>query len=574
MLISLLILLFSFGVFAHQPNLTGGGKSLRWTSKNIPITIRSNSQTLNSTTATQIIRNSVNQWNQTSTAQLIETSSSNNEVNFSNDFSMYGPGVIGMTEIIYNESTGNIQKASILLNEDNFVFSSTQGFQNQINKVYLGDVITHEIGHFWGLSHSEVLNSTMFYSSFPGQSSLAADDKAGVRSLYDSNTGKIFGYVKGGRDIGVLGTHIQAISLKTGESIGSISKADGYFEISGLDINDSYYLYTSPVKKVDSLPGYFSTLQTSFCPSSYVGSFFNACGKPSEGLPQKIHLSSSQAEINVGAVTINCSLRTNEEYSYEKIQQNFLPITIWYPTSNDQNHFAFTGYFRSNEINTASFSQADKLRIDLSQFSNLSGNQKFLKVSLISQPLGSPVEYTLNVKRNNITQIGPLTKVRRNLEGTFNLDVGGFISLQSNSSQNVYDIEIQAKRLATEDLADAIPSATLFSNSQHFPYLLVASVWESTANGMVPYEDTEVLLSDNKNCLDAPFTYAVSNSKSTDSSNASVSDKSEGAAVAGCGTIEPPQGGGPGSALPLMALGFLLSLFASQLMKNRKIFLS
>lgn len=567
----LALFLFAFNSFAHQTNLTGEGKPLKWTNKNVSLTIRNNSQTLSSSSSTQVIRNSISQWNQASTAKITEGSSATSEISFSQDFSVYGPAVVGMTELIYNESTGTIQKARILLNEDNFSFTANSGFQIFSNQIFLGDVVTHELGHFFGLSHSEVVDSTMFYSTFPGQSTIAADDKAGVRSKYDTGYGKITGYIKGGSNVGVLGTHIQVISNKTGEAIGAISKADGSFEVGGLDLNDSYYLYTSPIKKIDSLPGYFSNVQNSFCPANYVGSFFSSCGKEHEGNPQKIHLSSFQPQVNVGAVTINCSLRANQDYSYEKLQTNFQPVTIFDSSVQEQNHLGFVGYFLSSELSTTSFSRADKLRIDLSHFLDLSGNPKYLKVSLITQALGSPVEYAMKVKRNNVSLAGTLMKTVKSPEGTYKTDLSALVALNSNTTSNIYDLEIQGKRMTSEDLADTLPSAGLYNGSQHFPYFVMVSVWENSYGQMRPYDDTEVSLSDNRNCLDAPFTYAVSNSKLQTEN--STRDKQEAAAVAGCGTIEPPKGGGPGS-FPLMVFGFLMTFLASQYVKSRKNFLS
>jgi predicted Zn-dependent protease len=240
--------------------MTPSGAELFWANPNVPVKISTNTTDLSAVQTVNIISDSMNQWNQNSPAQILNSSSSTNKIEFVSDFP-YGSAVLGLTELSYN-SNGAIQKASILLNDD-YTFKANPGLYGA-GEVYLGDVVTHEIGHLFGLSHSEVLNSSMFYSSYSGQSSLSSDDKSGIRAKYGQNYGTITGFVKGGSSIGVLGVHVQAISRKTGESIGAISDETGSFVVSGLDLNDTYYIYTSPIKNPNSLPGYFANVQNEF----------------------------------------------------------------------------------------------------------------------------------------------------------------------------------------------------------------------------------------------------------------------------------------------------------------------
>ena len=59
---------------------------------------------------------------------------------------------------------------------------------------YLGDVLSHEMGHFLGLGHSEVFGSTMIFSVFKGQHTIHNDDIAGLDHLYShlNKGGRIF----------------------------------------------------------------------------------------------------------------------------------------------------------------------------------------------------------------------------------------------------------------------------------------------------------------------------------------------------------------------------------------------
>src|SRR5690606_32228077 len=83
-------------------------------------------------------------------------------------------------------------------------------------------------------------------------------------------------------------------------------------------LDDTYYIYTSPLKNLSPLPEYFANSQSKFCPGSYRGSFFSQCGFDNEGIPQGINLSSSYPSIHVGAVTINCEYKTPFLYSQSK----------------------------------------------------------------------------------------------------------------------------------------------------------------------------------------------------------------------------------------------------------------
>lgn len=568
--LALLILFFSLGLHAHQTSLTPSGSELVWLNPVLPVIVSTNSRRLSAATVNSIIDSSFNEWNSTSSVHLQSSAGGNNAIRFSQDFSIYGSAVIGVTELSYNES-GSIHGGTVLLNEQNFNFTDTPSLMMG-SYVFLGDVVTHELGHLLGMAHSETLDSSMFYASYSGQSSLSSDDKAGIRQKYDSHAyGQISGHVEGGKNIGILGVNVQAISRKTGDAISAISDENGYFLLGGLDLNDTYYLYTSPIKNPESLPGYFSNLQSEFCPASYVGSFFSACGKAYEGMPQGISLSDSVTNVDVGIVTINCSLKANAAYGVEKLHTPFQAVPIFNYNLENRYEKAFVGYFRKTLLDTA-FSSPDLLTVDLSQFTSLGGTVKYLKVAIISQPLGSQVEYQLSAKKNGSALTGfPLGKTLRLGDNTYDLDIETFIQLDAPASTNMFQLEISGKKLTNTLLTQTFPASKQFSNATDWPYLVIVSLWESTGAGLVPILDTNPNLSDNASCLDAPFTYAVA--KKTPGAKGSVEDSNAPIAAA-CGTIDPPSRGGPGSMLGLLTLGFVMSLLASKLAKRAKNFLS
>jgi hypothetical protein len=430
--------------------------------------------------------------------------------------------------------------------------------------------VTHELGHFTGLAHSEVLNSTMFYSNFPGQSGLAADDVAGIRSKYSTGFGKIYGYVKGGNHVGILGVHVQAISRKSGQAIAGISRENGYFEISGLDLNDTYYLYTSPLKNINALSGLFGNVQTEFCPSSYVGSFYSRCGRENDGLPTGINLTANESSVNVGEVSINCVLRTQEDYVFEKIQPTFSSLSIFNFQESPTLEKSYVGFFQNNQISTTSFSSADKFEIDLRDFPNSAG--KILKIKLISQSFGNAVEFLMKVSQNSFELSGsPIGKSVHTPESTLQLDVFASIPMSSSADQNIFQVEIKAKKLSGMEAAYSIPDVLRFASQNSLPYLLILSLEDSAGPLVVSGQE----LSDNYSCLDAHFAYSVEESKTNvDSSPLSHTSDSSVATIASCATIDPPSGPGPGSFLGILLTGFSISLLLSVFTKKSKKFLS
>ncbi len=410
----------------------------------------------------------------------------------------------------------------------------------------------------------------MFYSSFSGQDTLALDDKSGIRQKYDAGYGTIEGYVKGGNSVGVLGAHVQAISVKTGEVSGAVSDENGLFRLGGLDLNDIYYLYVSPVKKSDSLPGYFANVQDNFCPGSYVGSFFSRCGSEYNGKPQAIKLTSSLPHVDVGTVTIHCSLKSDALYNEQKLAEDHSPLSIYQFDSNyeEKTEQAFVGWFRNPS--TTAWSDSDVFQVN---YEPLISGQYFLKVSVISFALGTQLEYELDILNSART----LVSQEKSFEpipgtGAYKTDFHAFVQFESGSyDRNNFVIRVRSKKLGTSDLSQTFPDYTSFSSGSYLPYLLITSLWDNSSGTLKPVVLTEANLSDNEACLDAPFTYAVK--KAIEIDNSTKSDTDQVAAAASCGTIEPP-GNGPGQSLPLLMLGFFLTLIASNVIKSRKKFLS
>jgi len=506
----------------------------------------------------------MNEWNSASNLKFV-SGAGINSISFKSDFSEYGSGVVGVTEVTYN-SGGVIQKADIFLN-DNYNFKSTPGIYGGYD-VFLGDVVTHELGHMLGLSHSEVLDASMFYASFTGQSTISYDDKSGARTKYGSNTGSISGTVKGGSHIPVLGVHVQAISRKTGEAVGAVTDENGKFLIGGLDLNDTFYIYTSPLKNINSLPAYFSNVQNDFCPGSYVGSFYQSCGRENDGFPNAINLTSSSPHQDVGIVTISCSLKNNSDYSLEKLDGNFEPLVIFDYGMEQRLEKSFVGFF--NSTSSVTWSDWDKFTVDLRSFPADTGLSKLLKLSLIGRKLGNQLEYEMRIFQDgNSTPLQTLTK--NTLILPMEMDLSTFIPLSTELSENIFEIHIRSRRLSSYYLYQTFPEPETFSTTKNLPFLLVSSLWESTGSGQSILMDSESNLSDNASCLEAPYTFKVSKAITPNEKKSTIRDA---APTASCGTIEPPTSGGGSPPGLTLILGFFLAALASEVLKNSKKFLS
>lgn len=163
--------------------------------------------------------------------------------------------VLGATGFLIDTVTGELLESDIFFNSP-FPWSTTAA--GDPARVDLESVAVHEIGHFLGLGHSALgetemraeggrrvlgAGSVMFPIAFARGNTLGRqlqpDDIAGVSDLYPDadfrqETGVAEGrVVRDGR--GVLGAHVTAFSLKTGDIVGGFTlNTDGEFHIAGL----------------------------------------------------------------------------------------------------------------------------------------------------------------------------------------------------------------------------------------------------------------------------------------------------------------------------------------------------
>lgn len=557
-----ILLAFSGAVLAHQNTVTDSGKVMFLAAPELGLELKNNPTYIPLSQTRSIVQEVLNQWNapQTRLNLSLTNSNPNFQIRFENDFSRYGSGVVGITEINYNRD-GVIQKAIVKLN--NNVLLSDQKAAHRMGGVYLGDVLSHEVGHLIGLGHSEVLESTMYFESFSGQHSIARDDVAGVRTLYSSGHGRISGKVMGGNEVPVLGAQVKAISRLTGEAISTVSDEEGRFNISGLDLNDSYVLYVSPTQKINDLPPYYANTQSNFCPGQYKGGFFTACGVEESGNAQIIYLSPNKKVVDVGVVSISCSLRSSPEYARSKVE-DVDSVLIWdsfLEGVSEKNHI---GYFSRNE----SWTNWDRLRVDLRNIPS-SGASKTLRMNLVNYPFGNLLEYQVKIFKDDV-EIQTLGISENLLTRTYQNNISWTLPLSSVSSENDFQIHIRARSLPlTSDCIVGncarwtFPAVNLLALNDQSPYLLVMGL-EEWGN---PLFNSEQKLSDNLSCLEGPFTYAVERNVAHSEESATQQTQE----TMSCGTIEPPSNSSPPQqGLFSLCLGFMLACLSWLLKKDKK----
>jgi len=183
---------------------------------------------------------------------------------------------LAVTSYLVDTRTGEMLESDIFFNSS---FSWSVADAGEAGKYDVQSLATHEIGHFIGLGHSAIGETTldsgghhrliaagtvMFPIAFAAgdisMRRLRADDIAGVSDLYPAGTfraatGTLQGTVtKDGK--GVFGAHVTAFSLATGALVGGFSlDSSGAFAIAGLSPG-SYIVRVEPLDDGD-ITSYF-----------------------------------------------------------------------------------------------------------------------------------------------------------------------------------------------------------------------------------------------------------------------------------------------------------------------------
>lgn len=577
-----LFLLISLNANSFVHTKTEYNRPLTWNNNGTvliytnPTTLGNTTSSLSTSQARAIFNESIAEWNShgpinitTFETTSLENPGVDNSIRFSSDPSYFGSGVLAVTSVNHSASTGEIYSADILINDTQSVslnYSSDKSDTGSFS-AYLGDVITHELGHFFGLGHSDVVGSSMIYSVFREQHTLHSDDVAGVNNLYNkvTNSGAISGQVVGGESIAVFGAQVQAISVKNGTVVsGVLSDTSGNFEINNLDTDDSYLIYVLPPRNIENLPTFYASIQSRYCSGrNYVPSFFTKCGGIERGKPQAINLSNSSS-IDLGLVSIKCDEGLRADYLYEKTKEAREEVVIQESAIDRNLSESFVGYFSSEEIADTTSNSSDKLRIDLTSFSLPTSDNYYLEVKVITKEIGSGVKLSGTLESEVSSSFQQYTY---GLLNEFKPDLIYQLPLSTNQNYNSFLLTLRA------DAATGFELNTIFANStqmvnENSTYLLITSIKKYTASSGYTYVSIKdsAPYEDNASCLQGDITYtSKANIIGVNADDSSHSFNNDGDAQAlSCGTIDINDNDGPGGMMSFivgMSFIMLVSLF-------------
>ncbi len=527
----------------------------------------------------EIVLNSLGEWNEHSATKINPFISSNqslerNNFYFTDNPNEFGAAVIAVTKLAYDPQSGDLLSGNILINQsaNNLLTFTLSPKESSDDKAFLGDVITHEVGHFLGLSHSEVVESSMVYSVFKGQHKVHQDDIAGVKNIYNKSVdGSISGIVTSG-GTPIFGAHVQVISARTNQVIqGQVTDDNGQFFFENLPLDEGYYLYTSPMKANSTLADFYKNVTADYCPQGkFYPSFFSKCGGRNKGRPQFIHLSEEDSFINIGEVTIRCSEFIDTEYLAKKLDSTNREYQLVRPTI-DQNHFSFNGFFYPEEIAAGLSGQSDEFIIDFSHIDTSEiVESSYLNIRIAGSDLGSAIDlrnvYFKKITGSSWSSMAAL--VDSITQKTATTPVITIPLSKTTPSDNIFQLRIYPKELSEKEQFEIFSAPSTLLNTVNVytitGYLSLDDGKPYEALSSYPYED-------NSSCSEGNVVYKTNSyvSQESISNAAQFSDDSEVGIT--CGTIDV-DGGGNNSGFGSMIFGLLLAILLFQLpFDSRKI---
>ena len=241
-----------------------------------------------------------------------------NSICFDQPDMAFTPGVLAFARVVTadhfgeqlangasSSSVGQILDADIFFNpaDSNVAFSTPAVLASNPKSYDLESILTHELGHFFGFSHSAIWSAMMYpYAPAPGTISgvrptgqnpdapLADDDRTGLRVLYPDPTdtlhvGSVQGRILPANPLslpasppgvtGLFATHVVAVDAASGNVIAGTlggwscaapgpAQFDGSYLIQALPVGRSYQIYVEALNgAVD--PSQVSNALTPLC---------------------------------------------------------------------------------------------------------------------------------------------------------------------------------------------------------------------------------------------------------------------------------------------------------------------
>jgi len=352
--------------------------------------------------------------------------------------SKYGLGsaVLAFTFLDLSPNDGSLQivDSDILFNASRTYFTSASPTQPHNGFSFLG-ILTHELGHFFGIAHSLVTddnNSDGLYtgsSMFPSiagktQSkeieTLSLDDELSILNLYPKNgsftpnqtAGSISGTVLREDGQGQRGAQITAFSLVENRTLASTFSSvtgthgdpNGFYEIKGLPLNHEFVVFIEPSNRPE-VHGSFSGL-TINTPIAHAASS-GTTGYPQfalEGYPDaKIvdirvtkDVSVSPSFHNAESITLNTSnpSRTDIDFVISKV---FVAPNDPPPSLNPGDYDLFEMKFMTpnqSEAQDLLISNSNPLQLDIRYGLGLTSQLSGAELTVTAQSGGSTIDWS------------------------------------------------------------------------------------------------------------------------------------------------------------------------------------
>lgn len=631
-LITLSLLLISQFANAYVMGKTKSGLNLKWNLKNNQLTVfvdstsnLNNSFNLEQNEIDEIILNSINQWNDKTVINLNANFNNTNldigkgaTIRFSENSAFFGQGVLAVTSISHDPSSGEIWSADILINESTnnlTLFTRDPALSSGSSFAFLGDVVTHEMGHLLGLGHSEVIGSSMLYSVFKGQYDIASDDIAGINYLYSiGENKKVYrGKVTSGDGGGIFGANVQVILQSTGEVyMAQMTDQHGYFYLKDLPENDYFLIYVAPPRSISNLPSFFGSIQSNTCNGkSYKASFFSQCGGRNQSRPQVFSTSFDYEQIyidvddyynktlkfdwndrifdlnyyndrknfeyyydsyevyNLGEVTIRCKEPLDPSYILNKYQSNTsFDLYEFDPLEFEDFYIAgdtFTGSFSNDEIATGVLGKGDVLHLDYRHFTGPSNH--FLDLKISTESLGSMLKLVVKIKNLVTNETTIYQTDQDDITGRNILNFNIQHPLKSDANENDFEITLVPEDESIFSEADqkeilAVPD--VLKNPEN-TYLLMFTIGYDTDNGYTTFPIKQFRFpKDNKYCREGN---SIVSARPNITEAVSITHRDDIQGVS-CATIDM-DGGNNGSGPLSFVIGLGIILLLASLKETR-----
>jgi len=344
--------------------------------------------------------------------------------------------VLGLTQVWYDANTGRVFETDIVLNDRDFRFttnphdtsgygSGSSNFSNGKSTVFIENVITHELGHAFGLSHSGGLQSTMLFMESPEQAHLSCDDEVAIHALYPSSDhalrGGIDGQVLNEMGTPVIGAHVVAISRRRGNALATgLTNQKGNYSIAALEPG-TYFLMIEPFYAgPQTLPAYYSGMKANICPN---GTTFGRTllTEPSHEVPQAISVREGQ-NTQAPPITALCRPNGGAMISMHSTSSSMNTAPTLYSSENTDHGTPIPG-ITGGKI--GGFGGSDQLNINSPNYYRLQGIQGNIEIHALSYSLYSPARPILSLLDTNGKSVSVTT-----LENVYQGD-SGFVNFDS-----------------------------------------------------------------------------------------------------------------------------------------------